>query len=246
MKDLFSLTGKSILITGASSGIGKDIAITTASLGATATIVGRNTERLNETLAGLDGSGHTLISADLTRKEERLLIRTDARFDGVVFNAGIVEYTPVRFINEEKIQKIFETNFNSTALLCHQLLKNKQISRSGSLVFMSSISSKLGVPGTALYAASKAAVTTFAKVTASEIASQGIRSNSICAGIIVTPMTESAKAVSADSVDEQRKKYPLGYGTTSDVSGLVVFLLSDASRWMTGTELILDGGFTLN
>lgn len=246
MNDLFSIAGKSVLVTGASSGIGKTIAIALAGLGAEVTIVGRDKGRLEETLQSMKGQGHHLIQADLTRKDDLKLVTTDRIFSGVVFNAGVVEYVPVKFINEEKIKKIFDTNFNSTVLLCQQLLKNRLIGKNGSLVFVSSISSKLGVSGTALYAASKAAVSAFSKVVASEVAAQGIRANSICPGIIVTPMTENAKSVTSDKdVSEAEKAYPLGYGTTEDVAGLVVFLLADASRWMTGSDLIFDGGLTL-
>ncbi|MEX1241323.1 MAG: SDR family oxidoreductase [Cyclobacteriaceae bacterium] len=247
MKEIFSLKDKSILITGASSGIGRQIAITSAAFGANITLIGRSSERLDQTVAEMEGTGHLAIRADLTRKDERALIPPEKKFDGVVFNAGVIEYLPVKFLTDEKITKVFETNFNSTVLLCQQLLRNKQVSRLGSLVFVSSISSKLGVPGTAMYASSKAAVSTFARVVASEVAAQGIRSNSICPGVIVTPMTDQAKTVTtAAAVDEQSKKYPLGYGSTVDVSGLVVFLLSDAAKWMTGTDLIFDGGLTLN
>lgn len=245
MNDRFSVAGKSVLVTGASSGIGRTIATMLAAMGAGVTIVGRNADRLQETFSSLKGNGHEMVVADLTQKEDvqRLAQRT---FSGVVFNAGIVEYLPVRFITAEKIAKIFDTNFNSTVLLCQQLLKNKLVAKGGSLVFISSISSVLGVPGTALYASSKAAVTAFAKVVAAEVAGQGIRSNSICPGIILTPMTENAKtATSEKEVSEAEKSYPLGYGTTEDVAGVVIFLLSDASRWMTGSELILDGGLTL-
>ena len=174
------------------------------------------------------------------------MIDLSQKFDGVVFNAGILEYAPVKFISEEKIKKIFDINFNSAVLLSQHLLKSKALNKKGSLVFISSISSKLGVGGTALYASSKAALGAFSKVVASEVAGQGIRSNSICPGIVSTPMTEQAKSVTSGSeMDEQAKAYPLGYGTTVDVSGLVVYLLSDASKWMTGSDLILDGGLTL-
>lgn len=246
MKEIFSLADKSILVTGASSGIGKQIAIMAAEFDARVTLVGRNRQRLEETLSVMKGDGHEIIVADLTRKED-LRFDSGKSYHGVVFNAGVVEYLHVKFISAEKIKKIFDTNFNGTVLLCQQLLKNKKVNKPGSLVFISSISSKLGVAGTALYASSKAAVNAFAKVVASEVASQGIRSNTISPGVILTPMTEEAKVVTSDQqMEEQARAYPLGYGSTTDVSGLVVFLLSDASKWMTGSDLTLDGGLTLN
>jgi NAD(P)-dependent dehydrogenase (short-subunit alcohol dehydrogenase family) len=247
MKDIFSLAGKSILVTGASSGIGRQIAITASEFGANVTLVGRHRPRLDETRSSMISGNHEIIEADLTKKDDLKTIVAGKVFDGVVFNAGIVEYTPVKFLSEEKTKKIFDANFNSAVMLCQQLLKNKKIQKQGSLIFMSSVSSKLGVPGTALYASSKAALSAFTKVVASEVASQGIRSNSICPGIIRTPMTELAKtATSGTAVEDASKAYPLGYGDTIDVSGLVVFLLADASRWMTGSDIVLDGGLTLN
>lgn len=244
---MISLSGKHILVTGASSGIGREIAVMASSLGAAVTITGRNEERLNETLQLLTGDGHTIIAADITVAEGiDVIIRESKPFDGIVFNAGVVEYTPVKFITQQKIDNVFSVNITSTMLLCQQLLKNKKVLKKGSLVFISSISSKLGVPGTALYAASKAALTSFAKVTAAECAAQGIRSNSICPGIVVTPMTGQAASVTSE---EEMKKaaadYPLGYGEPADVAGLVMYLLGDTSKWMTGSELIIDGGFTL-
>lgn len=246
MTDLFSLSQKTILVTGASSGIGRQIAITASGLGANVTLVGRNKERLEETLANMNSGEHRVVTADLTREEDLSTIVDGRAYDGVVFNAGIVEYTPVKFLSGERIKKIFDINFNSSVLLCQRLLKNKLIKKKGSLVFVSSISSKLGVGGTALYAASKAALSAFSKVVASEVATQGIRSNSICPGIVLTPMTEISKSVTSTSqVDEASKAYPLGYGSTKDISALVAFLLSDASQWMTGGDIIFDGGLTL-
>jgi len=120
------------------------------------------------------------------------------------------------------------------------------VAKKGSLVFISSISSKLGVPGTALYAASKAALSAFAKVLASEVASQGIRSNSVCPGIVLTAMTDQAmEATSTEDMEKGALLYPLGYGEPQDVAGMVMYLLSDISKWVTGTDIILDGGLTL-
>ena len=174
------------------------------------------------------------------------LISLCSSFDGVVFNAGVVEYLPVKFLNSSKIDFVFSVNFIGNVILSQQLIKNKLINKKGSLVFISSISSKLGVSGTAMYSASKAALCSFSKVLASELASQGIRSNSVCPGIVTTTMIEPATGLV--SVEEMKKAaidYPLGYGEVSDVAGLVMYLLSDISKWMTGSELIIDGGYTL-
>jgi NAD(P)-dependent dehydrogenase (short-subunit alcohol dehydrogenase family) len=245
---VFSLSGKKVLVTGASSGIGRQIAIDVALMGGIVTLIGRDKERLEESLKLLSGEGHRFFPFDLTDSSGlNSFVAQCGAFDGVVLNAGVIDYTPVKFLNSEKIDLLFETNFKSAVLLSQLLIKGKRINKLGSLVFISSISSKLGVPGTALYASSKAALSAYAKVVASELAKQKIRSNSISPGIIITPMTSQALEVTSDeSIKEAEKLYPLGYGEPGDVSGLVVYLLSDKSRWMTGTDLVLDGGLTLS
>jgi NAD(P)-dependent dehydrogenase (short-subunit alcohol dehydrogenase family) len=241
-----SLAGREVMVTGASSGIGREIAIALALLKANLTLVGRNTGRLEETLELMEGTQHKLLRVDLSNPEEITRISSEKKYDGVVFNAGIVEYVPVKFISNDKIRNMFSINFDGTVLLCQHLLKNKLINKGGSFVFISSASAFLGVTGTALYAASKAAVNAFSKVVAMEVAGQKIRSNTVCPGIIITPLTEHAKAAASTAkLDEGAKTYPLGYGTPEDVSGVVSFLLSDASRWMTGNNIMLDGGLTL-
>ncbi|MBF7093122.1 SDR family oxidoreductase [Flavobacterium sp. ALJ2] len=244
---MITLKDKNILVTGASSGIGRQIAIMASELGATVTVLGRNIERLNETISLLTGTGHKMFSVDLSVSSDiDQLIIESLPYDGVVFNAGIVEYLPVKFLNDNKISSVFATNFDSNVILSQKLIKKKLLNKKGSLVFVSSISSKLGVPGTAMYAASKAALSSFSKVLASELAPQGIRSNSVCPGIIRTAMTEQASdVVSQEELKKAESEYPLGYGEPSDVGGLIMYLLSDMSKWMTGSDLIIDGGFTL-
>jgi short-subunit dehydrogenase len=242
MNNLFDIKDKNILITGASSGIGKEIAINLNALGANVIITGRNEERLNETKNYLVYGSVVSYSCDLSKEDEiKKLVTSLPQLDGVVFCAGVVEYYPIKFINTEKINNIFSVNLNSQILLTQQLVKNKKLKPNGSLVYISSIASKIGVAGTALYAASKAGLNGFVKVTASELSGQKIRANSICPGIIQTPMTEKAQNVN----DDLGKDYPLGLGETIDVVGPCIFLLSNASKWITGTEIILDGGLTL-
>jgi NAD(P)-dependent dehydrogenase (short-subunit alcohol dehydrogenase family) len=244
---MITLKDKNILITGASSGIGRQVAITASELGAKLTIVGRNVEKLNETLSLLTGSDHKSYSVDLSDSANLVTLLSESTpYDGVVFNAGVVEYVPVRFLNENKINSVFGTNFDSNVILSQKLIKSKLLKKAGSLVFVSSISSKLGVPGTAMYTASKAALNAFSKVLASELASQGIRCNSVSPGIIKTAMTAQAvEVVSDEELKKAEAEYPLGYGEPADVAGLIMYLLSDVSKWMTGSDLVIDGGFTL-
>ena len=245
MNNLFDIEYKNILVTGASSGIGKEIAIKLNALGANIIITGRNEERLNETRdlliyhLGIPAESYP---CDLSKEDDiRKMVTELPQLDGVVFCAGVVEYYPIKFINAEKINNIFSVNLNSQIILTQQLTKNKKLKPNGSLVYISSIASKIGVAGTSLYAASKAGLNGFVKVAASELSNQKIRANSICPGIIQTPMTEKAQNVN----DDLAKDYPLGLGETIDVVGPCIFLLSDASKCITGTELILDGGLTL-
>lgn len=246
---MLDLQGKNILVTGASSGIGKDIAILLSKLGARLIITGRDHDRLNQTAALLDNQGtHLAVIADMDAETDiKALVEKVEKLDGAVFCAGIIDYSPVKFLSKEKTNKVLSVNFVSQVLLTQGLLKEKKIAKQSSLVYISSVSSKLGVAGTAVYAASKAALSAFAKVLATELAGQRIRVNSLSPGIVKTPMTDGAdSAISSDDMKEDEKKYPLGYGSTIDVANYVAFLLSDNSPWITGSDLVMDGGFTLN
>lgn len=219
-----------------------------SSLGATLIITGRNRDNLNNTLQMLEPNNHAVVEANLTsEKDVDRIVEHVKQLDGVVFCAGIVEYFPVKFLTKEKIDKIFDLNFVSPVLLTQKLLRQKKVNKQSSLVYISSVSSKLGVAGTAAYAASKAALSAFARVLATELAGQKIRVNAVSPGIVKTPMTNDADlAISGDDMKEDEKRYPLGYGNTSDVANYVAFLLSDSSPWVTGSDLVMDGGFTLN
>jgi len=243
---MFSLAGKTILVTGASSGIGRQIAVSASQMGATLVLTGRNAERLEETKQLLSGPAQVIAADLIVEADLTTLIGQLPDLNGVVFCAGLVEYVPLKFLNYEKIKTVMALNFDSQVILTQKLVKNKKIQKNSSLVYISSISSKIGVPATALYASSKAAIVAFAKVVASELAAQKIRANCVCPGIVRTPMIENAKdTVTQESFTEAEKSYPLGLGEPVDVAGPVVFLLSDASKWVTGTEMIVDGGLTL-
>jgi NAD(P)-dependent dehydrogenase (short-subunit alcohol dehydrogenase family) len=246
--NIFSLKGKKILITGASSGIGKQIAITLAEYGASLTLLGRDANRLNEVIDSLPENSHRKFSIDITDSIAltELVNNFVESFDGIVFNAGIVEYLPIKFIKTDTIQKIFNINFNANVLLSQQLIKSKKINQNGSIVFISSLSSKLGVAGTALYASSKAALNTYSKVLATELAPKGVRSNCICPGIVRTSVIDQLKQLLSVSIlEDSERSYPLGYNDPIDIAALVIYLLSDASKRMTGSELIIDGGYSL-
>ena len=240
----FSLEGKTILITGASSGIGKATAIECTRLGASMVITGRNKEKLEATLVSLEGDGHKMICADLTDTEElEALIAELPALDGAVLSAGVSLTMPVKFSNSEKFKEIFETNLFSQTELARLLFKKKKLKDNGSLVFISSIGgTKSFNPGNAIYGASKAALNSFMKYCALEFASRKIRVNSICPGMVRTPLI-SRGTISEEQLEEYAKKYLLKrFGTPQEVAWGAIYLLSDASSWTTGSCLNIDGG----
>lgn len=243
----FHLHHKTILVTGASSGIGQQIAITLCEMGANVIITGRHPERLNQTFLNLKSGTNRCIVADLLNQEElTTLVDRLPALDGIVHCAGIVKPFPIKFLSEEKIQETFFTNYNMQVLLMASVTRKKKLNKQASIVFLSSISAAHPHKGGALYSGSKAAIESLSKVTALEFYPQGIRSNCIAPAMVKTPMYEYAEqGASKETLDEHVSKYPLGVGTPQDVANAAVFLLSDASRWITGTTITLDGGFLL-
>ena len=239
----FSLSGKTVLITGASSGIGQATAIECSKMGAHVIITGRNQERLLNTFEQLEGEGHLQVLADLNVEEDILrLVDLCPPLDGLVNNAGRGKSKPVQFIKKEDLQDVFDTNLFGIALLTKLLLKKKKISSGASLVFTSSVSAYVSAPGLAIYASSKAAVSAYMRTCALELGIKGIRSNAVLPGMVETRLINSGTYTDEDKRLDLNL-YPLGrYGIPSDVAFAIIFLLSDASQWVTGTELIVDGG----
>lgn len=236
---------KTILVTGASSEIGESIVKLLSSSLAKIILTGRNESRLQNIISELEGSEHKYFVADLEH-ESHLdeLVKGLPKLDGIVFCAGYNEFIPIKFIKSKKANKIFNINYFASVFLLQKILSKKLLNKEASLVFISSISSVLGVPATTLYAASKASINSTVKVLASELSSQKIRVNSINPGIVVTPMLDQGN-IDKDSLMEQEKLYPLGFGKPEDVAHAVQFHLSTHSRWLTGNIMNLDGGLTL-
>lgn len=248
MYNPFSLKGKTILVTGASSGIGRAVAIECSKMGAVVFLTARNEARLRETLAGMEGTGHQLMVADLTNEEElKALAEQLPILDGVVFAAGISGLKPIQVLVEEDIQSIFSTNYTAPVLLTKSLVKKRKLASGASLVYISSISGN-GNIATALsvYGSSKSALSSFAKYAALELAGKKIRCNVICPGRIETHLLQN-QTMSTEDIEKDIAKYPLHrYGKPEEVAQAAVYLLSDATKWMTGTSIIMDGGRTLN
>ena len=244
---MFTLQNKTILVTGASSGIGRATAIMIASQGANVILTGRNKDKLEEVSKILNDDKHLALALDLADEEAIQQLSTAVgKIDGLVHCAGIIDYTLFKNLNREKYDQMFDINFYSGLQLTNLLLKNKNINKGASLVYISSISSMFGVPATALYAASKAALNAAIKVLATEVAPRKIRANTIMPGIVMTPMIDNASGmIDSESFSNAEHAYPLGLGTPEDVACACVFLLSAESRWITGTSLLLDGGYSL-
>lgn len=240
----FSLEGKKILVTGASSGIGRETAIVCSKMGATVIITGRNEGRLMDTLSQLAGTGHIAITADLTDTNQLdALISQCPELQGVVHSVGIGDRTLLKMAREKDIQRVMEANFNAPVLLQRALLKKKKISQSASIAFIASRAPFAPTPGNGLYAASKGALIAYAKVLGLELANQLIRVNCVCPAMVWTELVQRDAELTGADYHEAEKAYPLKrYGRPNDVANLVVYLLSDASSWMTGSCIDITGG----
>jgi len=243
----FSLAGKTLLVTGASSGIGRAIAVECAKMGAKLIITGRNPERLNETYCALSGDGHVQFTADLSKEEDiDTLVEALPKLDGCVCNAGINRPQLVQYAERKDVVETFEINAFSVFLLVQKLLQNKKINKKASIVFTSSVSGVyVSSVGGALYSASKGAIHGYLKGLALDLAGRGIRVNSVNPGVIDTQIF-SENTITAEQLEEDKKRYPLKrFGKPEEVAYAVVYLLSDASEWVTGSNLLIDGGYTL-
>lgn len=246
-KNPFSLQGKKVLVTGASSGIGRQTAISVSRQGGVLVLTARREDELKHTLGLLSGSGHEIIVADQTVKEQREhLINSVQQLDGIVFCAGKIDPFPIKFLTEEKITSLMDVNFTSTALLAGGLIRSKKIEANASLVFISSYGAHQTYKGGAVYASSKLALEGFSKVLSQETDPLKIRVNCLSPAMVKTDVyDEASKQLSDEIMNAHIDRYPLGVGYPEDVANAAVFLLSPASRWITGQNIILDGGLSV-
>ena len=239
----FSLKGKTVFVTGASSGIGRGIAITCSKMGAKVIINGRNKERLLETLSQMDGEGNEIIAGDLTENATVVsVVGGLPKLDGIVHCAGIGEMTLCRNIEEADIDKMMSINFKAPVMLQTEILRQKKINKGASIVFLASISNESPRIGNALYSASKGAIIAFANCLQLELAPRLIRVNCISPAMVWTNLIFKG-GLTEEILRDDEKTYPLKrYGEPDDVANLAVYLLSDASSWMAGSNLKITGG----
>ncbi len=242
----FSLEGKTILVTGASSGIGQETAISCSKMGASVIITARNQERLQETFDKLEGDNNKHFIADLTNQEElENLVNQVGKIDGLVLCAGRSRSLPVLFSTREKFDEIYDVNFFSPVETLRLLAKKKKLQPNSAVVILVSIGGTgRWTPGNAIYGSSKAALKSMVQYFAVELAPKKIRVNGICPGMVETPLIHHG-TLTQEQLDEDRDKYPLKrYGQPVDIANGAIYLLSEASSWLTGQSIVIDGGLT--
>lgn len=245
----FSLKNKTILITGASSGIGEASAIECDKHGANLLLLGRDEKRLNKTLSKLSNKGHRKLSLDLTDFENlandlNIFLEDIHDIDGVINSAGITSTLPFKIFKPNQLEKILNINVTASFFLT-KLLLPKLNKKGASIIFISSVMANVGEKAKTMYSISKGAVSAGSRSLALEYSSRNIRVNTIAPGIVNTPMTKnSTYNQNKELLSKTLEKYPLGFGEPSDVANACVFLISDASKWITGSEIVIDGGYS--
>lgn len=239
----FSLVGKQILVTGASSGIGRGIALACAKMGATVIVTGRNVGRLDETISLMPHGEHKAIPADLTKAEDvERLVNELPKLDGLVQCAGVGSRVACKMMTQEDIDHIMKPNLEAPMLLQAAMLAKKKINKGASIVYIASRAANAPTVGNAIYSASKGAIISYAKCLALELAPRQIRVNCICPAMVWTDLIIQ-DGYTKEEMEEAQLKYPLKrYGQPEDIASLAIYMLSDASAWMTGSAVDITGG----
>lgn len=239
----FSLEGKTILVTGASSGIGRGVAIACSRMGASIILNGRNQKKLEETFSQLESGTHSIITADLTDNDSIIrMIESLPVLDGVVHCAGMGQRVLCKLATASDVDSVMDTNFKGPVLLQTELIRRKKINKGASIVFIASISSWSPSIGNAFYSASKGAIISYANCLALELAPRKVRVNCISPAMVWTDLVLQ-EGVDEEQLKQDEQKYPLKrYGTPDDIANLAIYMLSDASSWMTGSNVKISGG----
>lgn len=249
MKNLVDLTDKNICVTGASSGIGREISILLSKLGAKVMMVARNEERLKSVLNDLEGKDHKIFAFDLSEVELiesrfKNIIDEVGPLNGLVHSAGIGEVRPLKMLKPRHLREVMDINFNSFVEIVRCITKRNAYSPTLSIVGISSVSSLQGNQSKTAYSASKAAMDASIRCMAKELSGRGVRVNSVMPGLIKTEIFESFLEEGADSEDAANvmKRQYMGIGHPGDVANMVAYLLSDAAKFITGASMPIDGG----
>ena len=249
MGSLADLSGKRVLVTGASTGIGRAAAILISKLGGTVIAVGRQEETLQKTLDSLSGQGHSLSIFDLAQSDDipnwMREIAGDQRLDGLVHMAGVLEAKPLRVSDADFVNEMLALNVGSAMQLARGFRHKKVRASKSSIVFASSITGMIGESGISAYSATKGAIIAMSRSLASELAAEGVRVNCISPSIVKTEMGKKVLSnMTPDQLAAIEKQHLLGFGEPEDIASLIAFLISDSSRWMTGSNVVIDGGYS--
>jgi NAD(P)-dependent dehydrogenase (short-subunit alcohol dehydrogenase family) len=244
-----AMGGRTVLVTGASSGIGRETAILLSQLEARVVLAGRNRDRLQGALEALEGSGHSAESFDLSEGDSipawiKGIVARTGPLDGLVHSAGVIELAPVRTLDCGQIGRIMNINLDAALMLARGFRQKGCHSAQASMVTISSVAALRAQPGLAAYSASKAALLGMTRSLALELARDGIRVNSVAAGLVASEMARELDQNSAGGTDRERNAHPLGLGKPRDIANAIAFLLSDAARWITGSTMAVDGGYS--
>lgn len=239
----FSLEGKSILVTGASSGIGRGIAVACSKMGAKLFINGRNLSKLKQTISEMENDCHQIVAGDITNQDDlQSIVDALPQLDGIVHCAGMAQRILAKQASKEDVNRIMDINFKAPVLLQSQLLQKRKINKGASIVFIASIGADTPTLGNCLYSASKGALISYANCLMLELAPRMIRVNCISPAMVWTDLIYD-DMLTEEQLKEDEKKYPLKrYGRPDDIANLAIYLLSDASTWMTGSNIKITGG----
>jgi len=244
------LTGKTILVTGASSGIGRDTAIFLSQLGARLILVGRNVERLEATASKLETPNYLLEAFDLRETDKitdwlKNITQKTGPLDGLVHSAGVPAMIPLKLLTVKQLEDAIAINLNAALFLTKAFRIKGNHQPKSSIVFLSSSAGLTGEPGVSAYSATKGALIAMARSLAVELVKQGIRVNCVAPGFVRSELLEKYEVrVSPEQLAATEATFPLGFGETIDVAYAIAFLLAETGRWITGTTLVVDGGYT--